>query len=291
MKNAFADTHPVVNLVYFLLVIGLGMFCMHPVCLGLSLACAVVCAGFLRPKPGKLLLGVLPLVGLTALGNPLFSHEGVTVLCYLPGGNPLTLESVCYGLAAGTMLAAVVVWFSCCNAVITADKFVYLFGRLAPALSLVLSMTLGFIPRFLEKFQEAGQAQAALGNPPPTRRARLRAALTQVSILVTWSLENALDTADSMRSRGYGLKGRTAFSIYAWTRRDILLLLWLICAGGYVLVGVALGGVSWTYYPAMAGSFGGYSGTVFVLYAALCLTPAAFGLWEEHRWRCLMSNI
>ena len=31
---------------------------------------------------------------------------------------------------------------------------------------------------------------------------------------------NAIETSDSMRSRGYGLKGRTAFSIYHFTRKD-----------------------------------------------------------------------
>lgn len=41
-----------------------------------------------------------------------------------------------------------------------------------------------------------------------------------MSILVTWALENAIDTADSMKDRGYGLPGRTAFSIYRFDRRD-----------------------------------------------------------------------
>jgi energy-coupling factor transport system permease protein len=46
------------------------------------------------------------------------------------------------------MLAAVISWFSCYNAVMTSDKFVYLFGRVIPALSLILSMTLRFVPKF-----------------------------------------------------------------------------------------------------------------------------------------------
>ncbi len=41
-----------------------------------------------------------------------------------------------------------------------------------------------------------------------------------MSILVTWALENAIDTADSMKDRGYVLPGRTAFSIYRFDRRD-----------------------------------------------------------------------
>ena len=39
---------------------------------------------------------------------------------------------------------------------------------------------------------------------------RLKNAITILSIMVTWALENAIETADSMKSRGYGLPGRTA---------------------------------------------------------------------------------
>ncbi len=48
---------------------------------------------------------------------------------------------------------------------------------------------------------------------------RIRAGFNMLSILVTWALENAIETSDSMRSRGYGLKGRTAFSIYKFTKK------------------------------------------------------------------------
>ena len=39
-----------------------------------------------------------------------------------------------------------------------------------------------------------------------------------------WSLESAIDTADSMRSRGYGCAKRTSFQRYAMTGTDWLLL-------------------------------------------------------------------
>ena len=35
--------------------------------------------------------------------------------------------------------------------------------------------------------------------------------ITILSIMVTWCLENAIETADSMKSRGCGLPGRSAF--------------------------------------------------------------------------------
>lgn len=69
-----------------------------------------------------------------------------------------------YGAAAAVMLASVVLWFSSYNEVMTSDKFVYLFGRVIPALSLVLSMSLRFIPKFKAQMQTVSEAQACIGR-------------------------------------------------------------------------------------------------------------------------------
>ena len=143
MGDAFSRYHPLVNFLFFALVLAYSMVLMHPVCLAVSLLGALLYAGQLegRRALARHLRVALPVLLLAALVNPAFNHAGVTILIYLPSGNPLTLESILYGLAAGAMLCAVVLWFVCFNRVITSDKFVYLFGRVIPALSLVLSMT------------------------------------------------------------------------------------------------------------------------------------------------------
>ena len=88
----------------------------------------------------------------------------------------------------------------------TSDKFVYLFGRVIPALSLVLSMTLRFVPKFKAQVKIVSSAQRCVGRDVSNGGVlqRARNGLTILSILVTWALENAIETADSMRSRGYG---------------------------------------------------------------------------------------
>ena len=291
MKNrdTFSGYHPIINFLYFALVLVFSMFFMHPVSLVISLACAIAYNIYLngRKELRFHLLYMLPMMVMAAIVNPAFNHEGVTLLCYLPTGNPLTLESILYGIAAAMMLAAVITWFSCYNAVMTSDKFVYLFGRIIPALSLVLSMTLRFVPKFKAQFQMVSEAQRCVGRDTSTGSVlqRLKNAVTILSIMVTWSLENAIETADSMKSRGYGLPGRTAFSIYRFDDRDRAALLWLGFCGFYIFAGWMAGGLAWRYYPTVKGAaITPLTVSFQLVYLALCLTPVVINKRSDRTW-------
>ena len=207
MRDRFAKYHPLVNFLYFALVIGFSMVLIHPLAQGISLVCACLYAVQTEGKKAVFftLKWCLPIMLLTAFMNPAFSHEGITILLYFPTGNPLTLESILYGLSSGVLLATIMLWFANFSRVITSDKFIYLFGRMIPAMSLVLSMTLRFIPKFKAQMDLVVDAQKSIGRDisQGSLWQRTKIAITVLSIMVTWSLENAIETADSMKSRGY----------------------------------------------------------------------------------------
>ena len=107
-----------------------------------------------------------------------------------------------------------------------------------------------------------------------------------MSIMVTWSLENAAQTADSMKSRGYCLSGRTAFSVYCLDGRDKALLVWLLLCGFYIVCGWAAGGIEFHYYPMMEGTQLGVFQLSFMLaYLLLCLTPHILDAVEDIKWK------
>ena len=294
-NDAFSACHPAVQFLFFALVLGAAMCLTHPALL-LAALLGGSCYGWVlygRKLLRGIFLGVLPVVLVTALVNPAFNHRGATILTYLPSGNPLTLESILSGVGGGLLLAAVVVWFACCTKVITSDKLVYLFGRVIPALSLVLSMTLRFVPRFRKQLRTVVQAQKSLGRDPASGSPlqRLRRGCAVLSILITWALESAVDTADSMKSRGYGLPGRTAFSIYQWGRRDKRLLLWCVCCGLWLLLSGWFGGLHWRYYPTLRGAVcTPWSVSAPLVYLALCLTPVWLERREERLWNSSRSG-
>ena len=297
MKNrdTFSSYHPAVNFLYFGLVLLFAMCLMHPVCLGITLAAAVTYHMYLKGHKAVRfsLLFMLPVMLLAAVVNPAFNHEGATILTYLPSGNPLTFESIWYGIAAAAMLAAVISWFACYTEVMTSDKFVYLFGKIIPALSLVLSMTLRFVPRFKAQLDTVKEAQVSIGRDPAEGSVlqRLKKAVTVISIMITWALENAIETADSMRSRGYGLPGRTAFSIYRFDSRDKLAVCWLVFCGIVLGAGWAGGAFVWRYYPTVKGALGVLPFAFQLVYAALCFTPVFLDLREDLTWKRLQSEI
>ncbi len=296
MKDTFSTYHPAVNFLYFTLILVFSMFFMHPVCLATSLLSALCYSIYLNGKKALFfnLKYMLPLLIITALINPAFNHEGGTILTYLRDGNPLTLESITYGIAAAVMLITVISWFSCYNEVMTSDKFVYLFGRIIPALSLILSMALRFVPRFKAQIKVVSDAQKCIGRDVSNGSILQRAkhGIRILSIMVTWALENAIETADSMKSRGYGLPGRTAFSIYRFDKRDKKAMLFLSLCGIYIILGAFLGGIYWRYFPTMKGvGFELYPISLYICYFALCIMPVVINVNEDRKWKAIQSKI
>lgn len=294
--SEFRTYHPIVNFVYFVFVIAFSCLYMHPVCLAVSLLCAFVYSAMLKGISAVKvnLTYMLPMFLFAAIINPAFNHRGVTVMGYLPGGNPLTLESIMYGIAAAAMIVSVVCWFSCYNEIMTGDKFIYLFGRAIPSLSLILSMTFRFVPRFASQLKIVTNAQRCMGRDMSNGSIIQRAkhGLSILSVMTTWALENAVETADSMKSRGYGYPGRTAFSIFTFDKRDKKALLCIAVLGIYTFAGGLAGGMYFRYFPSIkANDFSVFGMSVFAAYSALCMCPIAIEIWEARKWKALKSKI
>ena len=277
-RDEFSYFHPVVNLVYFTLVLGFTVVLRHPASQLISLVCAVLYTATARGTMAAVntMKISLPVILLTALINPVFNHQGVTMLCYLPWGNPLTLESILYGISAGAVLAASLLWFVNINRVFTSDKFVYLFGRIIPSLSLLLSMTLRFVPLFRKRLILVSESRKCVGRDISKGGviARMKNAASVFSIAVTWSLENSVDTSDSMKSRGYGLKGRSAYRAYRFEARDRAVLCAMCVLGAFILFGRISKGLYFRYFPSVKWvGITPLTVSFQIAYLLLCLTP------------------
>lgn len=292
-QDAFAGLHPSVNLAFFAAAIGLTMFLMHPVFLAISLICSGAYLIYLKGAGGfvRQVGYLLPVLLFTAVLNPLFHHEGDTVLFCLGGDNAITLEAVCFGLASAVLMGASIIWFNCCSAVFTTDKIIYLFGRIIPSLSLLISMTLRFVPRFKEYLQNTLQVQKSMA-PPKNKLDNLKQALTAFSATVSWAMEQSITTADSMKSRGYGCAGRTAYALYRFDRRDGVTMTLLAALSVGTILPWLTGAVQWAFYPAMTARLLGPGQWIsYLCFAGICLMPMTIDLTEDCKWNSLRSKI
>ncbi|MBQ3849629.1 MAG: energy-coupling factor transporter transmembrane protein EcfT [Clostridia bacterium] len=294
-KDSFYTVNPAVNICFFAAVMLITTFVLHPVIVGVSLAAA--CAYTLMLKGRKafvyMLAFVVPVVLAVSVINPLFNHEGVTVLFYLWNGNAMTYEAVIYGCVSACMFAALIMWFFCLNCVMTSDKYVYLFGRIIPTLSLVFSMVLRFVPGIISRIREVSQARRSISpdfGKNPIKG--IRHGLSTVSVTVTWALEKAVNVSDSMKSRGYGLGRRTSFSVFSFDRRDCALsAIMLVCFAACVAA-LASKTISFRFYPSIKQTFAGwaaYGGCA--AFAVLCALPVLLNIKENIAWRVLKSRI
>ena len=187
------------------------------------------------------------------------------------------------------MLTSVIVWFASFNIIMTSDKFIYIFGKAAPVLGLTLSMIFRFIPLLKSRFAEISMGQKCMGRGQQKGfLKKTRLILKEVSILISWSLEASIETADSMEARGYGLKGRTGFHLFKLTKRDLRALVAIAVTGGISAAGCIMGRTSIYYYPVIkAGEFDVMTIAAAAAYALLLVIPFAIDMRGEVKWKQL----
>ena len=115
--------------------------------------------------------------------------------------------------------------------------------------------------------------------------------LRNLSVLLTMSMENAVETADSMKARGYGERRRTTFHLFRFDGRDartmgLILILSVVCLAGRIY-----GHGYMEYYPTMTEMIMGTpSITMFLTFGALMLLPSILEAKEAVIWRSYGLN-
>lgn len=289
-NSTFSGCHPVVNLIFFGFAIGITMFSLSPWFILATFAASWVYSILLNGKKQirTNLLFSIPIIILMAVVNTFFTHNGATLLFYIRNSR-ITLEALVYGIAAAVMLSAVIIWFSCFSTVISADKLIYIFGKAAPVLGLTLSMVFRFIPLLKERYREISLGQRCMGRHVSGGFIRkLRQTGKEISILISWSLEAAIETSDSMEARGYGLPGRTSFHLFKMSPTDWLVLTAVSITGIIGAVGCALGKNSIYYYPEIVMPGWDLMTVIsFVSFVLLMMIPIAIDIIGEKRWQTL----
>ena len=175
----------------------------------------------------------------------------------------------------------------------TSDKLLYLFGKVIPRLGLVLSMALRFIPMFLRQMKKVRSAQKTMGLYSSRGIVdKLRSQGRVFIAMISWSLENSMETASSMKARGYGRGKRTDFSLFRFTPRDGILLAVSASLIGITVAGMATRVTAFSFYPRISTlELSPFSTAVYIAFGALSLLPVALEVREAILWTYYRSKI
>ena len=285
----FEACHPAVNFLFFTAAIYGAVSFKHPVFLAIAYVCAFAYSVKRRGRGAVVFnLCLLPLILAFALYYSSYHHFGVTVWKKNFIGNNMTLESFVYGLVIGLRFATLCMWLESMFRVVSSDKVVYLFGKISPLLSLLLTILLRFIPRIGREAGRINLAQKGIGRGANQGNffRRFLNCLRIFSMLITWMISALALESDSMRSRGSLLRGRTAFSIYRFDNRDRAFVIALFTCITLTAMGVILGASKMWYNPRIVWRPLNGIGIVTALgYLILCLMPMGLELWTEYRFR------
>ena len=265
-----------INFIFFTSVIYFGLVFTQPVFLIVGYVCAFTYSVYLRKKKALLFNSILIiLIFAYAFYYASYNHFGITNLAYNSIGNAITLESIYAGFAKGIQLATGIMWYSCVIKIISSDKVIYLLGRISPKLSLFLSILLRFIPQIANRFRRAKEAQMAIG-----RDKGIRNVMRILSIVITWTLEKFVESAESMKSRGYTLKGRTAYSLYRFDNRDRGVVILIFTCITVIIMGIILEETKMLINPQIVmNPITGISYVFYGVYVFYCLLPMSLEMY------------
>ena len=275
--------HPVVGFVYFTLIILLSIILKHPLYIAISFICSLLYLVALKIKYKRYIAVIMAVIMIT---YPLFNHGGITIIAYLPSGNPFTAESVFYGAATSFSLAGTICWFLCCTRVLSFDKLMCVFSKIHPSLSLVFSMTLSFFHRFVSHLRKTLLAFRGMGLY--TRKTNVfkktKILFSVLSITVTWAAESSIETSDSMRARGYGITKRTSFSPYILKSKDVYMLTAILFSSLFILITQKT--EAYRYFPIAEFGFNNILG--FLTYFVFCTLPLNIKIYANTKYKFLI---
>ena len=189
----------------------------------------------------------IPLSILIMILNPLLNRTGAHKI-YLWSGFFITYEAIAYGILMSLALLIVILVFSSYNRSVSYQEMLYIFSKKLPIISMIIVMALRFIPLINSRAIEVqklnnlknngiemdvGDADALdldefnsnintdydskLVNKLKSNK-RVAAIIKEaktlgkiMGITVSWSLEESMFTAKSMKARGYNATERTSY--------------------------------------------------------------------------------
>lgn len=289
MQNRFEQFHPLVVFGYYAGFLTLLILMLHPVFLITALL-VILAVNMLQGSLRVLNRWIFFMIStglFFVFFNPLFNERGRHVLFEIHQ-HRFTLEAFVYGGISAVSIIGVIALFASYNEVMTPNKLLFLFSKFLPQFAVLLMLTLRFVPLMRRRLDEISAVQRSKGISVLHGKwsNRVKTGMLYVQVLLTHSLEEAIQTADSMKARGYGEKDRSAYEYFLFRKADLWALIYLIIFIIPVLAGRFYGYGFLTVYPLMESwKFSSADSFVYSSYLLFIIFPLIAELGGYIRWR------
>lgn len=256
----------------------------------------------------------IPLSILIMILNPLLNRTGAHKI-YLWSGFFITYEAIAYGILMSLALLIVILVFSSYNRSVSYQEMLYIFSKKLPIISMIIVMALRFIPLInsraievqklnnlknngIEMEMDGGDADALdldqfnsnintdydskLVNKLKSNK-RVAAIIKEaktlgkiMGITVSWSLEESMFTAKSMKARGYNATERTSYLSYKFSNADFAFIALIIVTVGIIIIGLLHGVGMINIYPSIDFRFSNLPFNIYYLAFIVFLLPLIY---------------
>ena len=257
----------------------------------------------------------IPLSILIMILNPLLNRTGAHKI-YLWQNFFITYEAIAYGILMSLALLIVILVFSSYNRSVSYQEMLYIFSKKLPIISMIIVMALRFIPLINSRAIEVQKLNNLKNNGVEfdnedcddsnkmdldefnsnintdydsrfinrlKSNKRIAAIIKEaktlgkiMGITVSWSLEESMFTAKSMKARGYNAAERTSYLSYKFGNADYAFLAIIIATVAIIIVGLLKGVGMINIYPSIDFSFSNRPFNIYYLAFIVFLLPLIY---------------
>lgn len=218
--------HPAIYITYYMILVIFAFIYNNPYYLITFLLCitALIILQGISKELKTTVKFFIPMSLIIILLNPIVSQVGTTRI-YIIGTYSITLEAVTYGIIMSMSLLIILLTFASYNRAVTYQEMLYIFSKRFPNISMLIIMALRFIPLFNYRLSEVNkmsqfEKKNQDGEGSKSLVEKISKTANLLAVVVSWSLEESMITAKSMKARGYGTRDRTNYLTYKFHRTD-----------------------------------------------------------------------
>lgn len=282
--------HPAIYVIYYMILVIFAFIINDPFYLTSFLICLIILITLqgITNEFKNMIKFFIPISLLIITINPLVSNNGITKF-FIIDNYFITMESLTYGILLSISLLIVLTIFLCYNNAVSYQEMLYLFSKKFLNTSIIIIMAMRFIPLLNNRWKEVSKLNkfnntSGNVNYNRSKMGQIKNTTHILSVVVSWSLEESMVIAKSMKARGYGITNRTNYLSFKFKSIDFYILIIIISCFIISINGIFYGYGRIEIYPQLHFSYENVFSIFYLSFLILLLPIIYIEIKERLLW-------